>query len=50
MGCGAKIIVFSLLKHDDNAYSEIALNITKATLLAVICGHSDLESAIHADG
>ena len=49
-GSGAKTIVFGLLKRDGTGYAEIAPNITKAALRAVIRGHADLESVIHTEG
>jgi transposase-like protein len=49
-GSGSKTIVFGLLKREDNVYTEIVPNVTKAVLREAIRGHADLESVIHSDG
>ena len=49
-GAGRKIIVFGLLKRDDNVYTQIMTNLSRAALQAVIRGHAELDSTIHTDG
>jgi transposase-like protein len=48
-GAGGKTIVFGLLKRDDQVYTEIVPNASKATLQAIIRGKASLESVLHTD-
>jgi len=48
-GAGGKTIVFGLLKRDDQVYTEIVPNASKATLQAIIRGKASLESVVHTD-
>lgn len=48
-GAGGKTIVFGLLKRDDQVYTEIVPNATKAALQAVIRKKASLESILHTD-
>lgn len=48
-GAGGKTIVFGLLKRDDQVYTEIVPNATKAALQAVIRKKASLESVLHTD-
>ena len=48
-GAGGKTIVLGLLKRDDQVYTEIAPNASKATLQAIIRGKASLESVLHTD-
>jgi transposase len=48
-GAGGKTIVFGLLKRDDQVYTEIVPNATKAALQAVIRNKASLESVLHTD-
>ena len=48
-GAGGKTIVFGLLKRDDQVYTEIVPNATKAALQAVIRRKASLESVLHTD-
>jgi transposase len=47
---GGKTIVLRLLKQDDQVYTEIVPNASKATLQAIIRGKVKLESVLHTDG
>ena len=49
-GARGKTIVFGLLKRNDNVYTEIVPNCSRATLQGIIKGHVCLESIIHSDG
>ena len=49
-GASGKTIVFGLLKHEGNVYTEIVPDCSKATLQGIIRGHVDLESVINTDG
>ena len=49
-GAGGKTIVFGILKRDDQVYTEIVPNASKATLQKVIKGHISAESVINTDG
>ena len=49
-GAGGKTIVFGLLKRDDAVYTEIVPDCSKATLQAIIRGHSDASCVINTDG
>ena len=44
-----KTIVFGLLKRDDQVYTEIVPNASKAMLQAIIRGKTSLESVVHTD-
>ena len=48
-GASGKTIVFGLLKRDDQVYTEIVPNASKATLQAIIRGKASLESVVHTD-
>jgi transposase-like protein len=48
-GAAGKTIVFGLLKRDDQVYTEIVPNASKAMLLAIIRGKASLESVLHTD-
>jgi transposase len=48
-GAAGKTIVFGLLKRDDQVYTEIVPNASKATLQAIIRGKASLESVLHTD-
>jgi transposase-like protein len=48
-GAAGKTIVFGLLKRDDQVYTEIVPNASKATLQAIIRGKASLESVVHTD-
>ena len=48
-GAGGKTIVFGLLKREDQVYTEIVPNASKATLQAIIRGKASLESVVHTD-
>ena len=48
-GAGGKTIVFGLLKRDDQVYTEIVPNASKATLQAIIRGKASLESVVRTD-
>ena len=49
-GAGGKTIVFGIFKRNDNVYTEIVPDASKATLIKVIRGHVSIESVIHTDG
>ena len=49
-GAGGKTIVFGILKRDDQVYTEIVPDASKATLQKVIKGHISAESIINTDG
>ena len=49
-GAGHKTIVFGVFKRNGHVYTETVPDAKKKTLLAVIRGHVDLDSAIHTDG
>ncbi len=48
-GAGGKTIVFGLLKRDDQVYTEIVPNASKAALQAVIRKKASLASVLHTD-
>jgi transposase len=48
-GAGGKTVVFGLLKRDQNVYTEIVPNASKAVLQAIIRGKADIASVIHTD-
>jgi len=48
-GAAGKTIVFGLLKRDDQVYTEIVPNASKATLQAIIRSKASLESVAHTD-
>ena len=48
-GASGKTIVFGLVKRDDQVYTEIVPNASKATLQAIIRGKAGLESVVHTD-
>jgi transposase len=48
-GAGGKTVVFGLLKRDDQIYTEIVPNATKAALQAVIRKKASLASVLHTD-
>lgn len=48
-GAYGKTIVFGLLKRDDQVYTEIVANASKAALQAVIRNKASLASVLHAD-
>jgi transposase len=48
-GAGGKTVVFGLLKRDDQVYTEIVPNATKAALQAVIRKKASLASILHTD-
>ena len=48
-GAGGKTIVFGLLKRDDQVYTEIVPNASRATLQAIIRGKASLEAVLHTD-
>ena len=49
-GARGKTIVFGLFKRNDNVYTEIVPDCSRATLQGIIRGRVDLESVIHSDG
>ena len=49
-GAGGKTIVFGILKRDNQVYTEIVPDASKATLQKVIKGHISAESVINTDG
>lgn len=49
-GAGGKTIVFGIFKRNDNVYTEIVPDASKASLIKVIRGHVSIESVIHTDG
>lgn len=48
-GAYGKTIVFGLYRRNDNVYTEIVPNCSRATLQAIIKGKVELESIIHSD-
>lgn len=49
-GASGKTIVFGLLKRNDNIYTEIIPDASRASLQAIIRGRADINSVIHTDG
>ena len=49
-GARGKTIVFGLFKRNDNVYTEIVPDCSRATLQGIIRGRVNLESVIHSDG
>jgi transposase-like protein len=47
-GARRKTIVFGLFKRNDNVYTEIVPDCSRATLQGIIRGRVDLESVIHS--
>jgi transposase-like protein len=48
-GAAGKTIVFGLLKRDDQVYTGIVPNASKAVLQAIIRGKAGSESVVHSD-